>query len=99
LIPHYLHNAMQVQSQIMWFSELCVSDLIHDEITETASWHTKCRVLPMLQVLYFTHLFSISPTLKNEVMNLLLFLIQDSHVQVFFNSCRFVRWPNKRYPV
>jgi hypothetical protein len=44
------------------------------------------------------HLFPISPSHKNEVMNLLLFLIQDSHIQVFFNSCRFVRWPNKRYP-
>jgi hypothetical protein len=84
LVPNYTHSIDQVHSEIMLFSEICISDLLIDQITESASWHTKCRVLPMLQVLFYKHLYFITPTLKKEVVNLLLFLIQDTHIQVRF---------------
>jgi proteasome activator subunit 4 len=80
LIPSYFHTADLLSQQISLLSELCITDT---ESEMEIPWQVKSRALPALQVLFFRHVLLLTPALKKEVREYLLFLIQDPQLEVF----------------
>lgn len=76
IYPNFLQDPIQLENILHTLSELCQNS------TSESNWHVKTRVLPVIQVLYFRHLYLLSAKSKKEVMDLLYILIRDSQVEV-----------------
>lgn len=77
-------NILHMYAQIIYpqsMVETCINQLL-DTISTTNSWHTKIRILPILQVFFFKHLFYISSEMKDKIINLLAQTLQDSRIEV-----------------
>ena len=93
IYPNFLHSATQLDSIVDILIGLCLmpSDSpIRKEscdFVESKSWHTKTKVLPLLQVFYFRHIYSLSKGAKEKIMMLLDTLIRDNQVEVRRLAC------------
>jgi hypothetical protein len=78
------NTILNMYSQII-YPQSMVEDSINqllDTISTTTSWHIKMRILPVLQVYFFKHLFYISSELKDKIIQLLAQTLQDSRIEV-----------------
>ncbi|ORX46182.1 hypothetical protein BCR36DRAFT_332117 [Piromyces finnis] len=83
-LQEYNINILYMLSQII-YPQSMVEQLMNqllDTIRTTTSWHIKMKILPILQVFFFKHLFYISSELKDKIINLLADTLQDSRIEV-----------------
>jgi proteasome activator subunit 4 len=76
IFPNFLQDPIQLEGVLHTLSELC------KKTSSDTNWHVKTRVLPVIQVLYFRHLYLLSGTSRKEIMDLLYILIRDPQVEV-----------------
>ncbi|OUM60597.1 hypothetical protein PIROE2DRAFT_46090 [Piromyces sp. E2] len=77
-------NILSMYAQII-YPQSMVEQLINqllDTIRTTTSWHIKMRILPILQLFFFKHLFYISSEMKDNIIKLLADTLQDSRIEV-----------------
>jgi len=80
-------NILYMYAQIIYpqsMIETLMNQLL-DTIKTTNSWHIKIKILPVLQVFFFKHLFYISSEMKDKIIQLLADSLQDSRIEVITN--------------
>ncbi|KAI8894304.1 hypothetical protein BC833DRAFT_605412 [Globomyces pollinis-pini] len=83
IYPNFPHSNHQIQLVLKQLLNYCVDDMDIDELElGQKSWHIKTRILPIIQVLFFRHLFSINESIKNDILLVLCRLIQDPQLEV-----------------
>jgi len=77
-------NILSMYAQIIYPQSMVEMHINHllDTIRTTSSWHIKIRVLPILQVFFFKHLFYITSEMKDKIIQLLADTLQDSRIEV-----------------
>jgi proteasome activator subunit 4 len=75
IFPNFLHDGYQLNAIFETLTQVCLKKSLQ-------TWHAKIRVLPILQVLFFRHLFLLSTESKSMMMDTLYKLISDSQVEV-----------------
>jgi len=83
-LQEFNNNILRMYAQIIYPQSMVETGLNHllDTISTTPSWHIKMRILPVLQIYFFKHLFYISSELKDKVIQLLAHTLQDSRIEV-----------------
>ena len=81
IYPNFLHNSSQLNSIFDILINLA-SPLQESNNLEAPSWHIKTRVLPILQVFYFRHIFFLSKETRDRIVFFLDSLLSDQQVEV-----------------
>lgn len=73
IIPNFQHTPLQLEMTLSSLTTICVN---------AEDWHVKQRILPLLQVLYFRHLFQMTERYIDQLLDLLFLLLKDPQVEV-----------------
>jgi proteasome activator subunit 4 len=84
IYPNYLQGPQQLIQSIDLLIRLCATSAEEDgnEQEKSQSWHMKMRVLPILQVLYYRHIFYLENKSKAKIFGFLELLLNDSQIEV-----------------
>lgn len=53
-----------------------------DVLRHSPSWHARLDTLPLLQIVYFQHLFLLTSSARQQVLDVLMALLRDKHREV-----------------
>ena len=86
IYPNFIHKSEQLNKIFDVLIDSCIKPasfaLENSNSEETQSWHIKARVLPILQVFYFRHIFFLPKETRDRIIIFLDTLLSDQQVEV-----------------